>query len=86
MTLNLERLLLTETVHTSCLGERLRLRLMALLLILAGKCSSRRAKSAHVGCHLPHASGNGFILPVMPDLGLQGMEREQLKFNLTSCV
>jgi hypothetical protein len=53
MTLNLERLSLTETVHTSWLGERLRLRLMALLLTLEGKCSSRRAKSAHVGCHLP---------------------------------
>lgn len=33
MTLNLERLSLTETVHTSWLGERLHLRLMALLLI-----------------------------------------------------
>ena len=32
-----------------------------------------------------HGSGNNFILPVMPDLGLPGMEREQLKFNLTSC-
>ncbi len=37
MTLNLERLLLTETVHTSWLGERLRLRLMAKLAHVGGQ-------------------------------------------------
>jgi hypothetical protein len=43
----------TKTEHDQWLVERLDLSLMAVLLLWAGRCSSGRAKSAHVVSHLP---------------------------------
>jgi hypothetical protein len=39
--------------------KRILCQTVALLLTLEGKCSSRQAKSAHVGCHLPDSRAAG---------------------------
>jgi hypothetical protein len=59
----------TETAHDYWLLERLDLSLMAVLLILAGKCSGGRAKSAHVESHLPAVTLVHTLVLLLKDAG-----------------
>jgi len=44
----------------------------------------RLARAIIIAGRNKYGSGSNFILPVMPEIEVQGMEREQLKFKLNS--
>ena len=58
----------TEAAYDRWLVERLHPRMLPTLLTWEGKCSGRRAKPAHFGCHLP--------------LALERLARLRIRWNL----